>query len=88
MTSEQLQNARAERWRQASNPILTADDAQAWMDGVGLCLFLPRRTHFSCPGPSFVEAVTGLPSETPAREAIEAGTALMHRLTVAGAVLP
>ncbi len=58
------------------------------MDGVGLCLFLPRRTHFSCPGPSFVEAVTGLPSETPAREAIEAGTALMHRLTVAGAVLP
>ena len=58
------------------------------MDGVGLCLFLPRRAHFSCPGPSFVEAVTGLPSETPAREAIEAGTALMHRLTAAGAVLP
>ena len=58
------------------------------MDGVGLCLFLPRRAHFSCPVPSFVEAVTGLPSETPARDKIEAATALMHRLTAAGAVLP
>ncbi len=58
------------------------------MDGVGLCLFLPRRTHFSCPTPSFVEAVTGVPSETPARDAIVAATALLHRLTAAGAVLP
>jgi hypothetical protein len=92
LTSEQLQNARAERWRQASNPILTSDDAEAWLNGIGLCLFLPRTTHFSgtgfAPAPSFVEAVAGLPSEAPSREAIEAATALLHRLTVAGTVLP
>ena len=88
MTSEQLQSARAERWRQASNPVLTAEDAQAWLEGVGLCLFLPRRTHFSVPAPSFVEAVAGAPTEAPSREAVENAIALLHRLTASGAIVP
>lgn len=92
MTSEQLQNARAERWRQVSNPVLTADDARAWLNDIGFCLFLPRRAHASglafAPAPSFVEAVAGLPSEVPSREAIENATALLHGLTADGAVVP
>ena len=87
MTSEQLQSARAERWRQTSNPVLTAEDAQAWLEGVGLCLFLPRRSHFSVPTPSFVEAA-GAPTEAPSREAVENATALLHRLTASGVVVP
>lgn len=88
MTSEQLHSARADRWRQASNPVLTAEDAQAWLEGVGLCLFLPRRSHFAIPAPSFVEAVAGAPSEAPSREAVENATALLHRLTASGVVVP
>jgi hypothetical protein len=92
LTSEQLQSARAERWRQVSNPVLTADDARAWLDGIGFCLFLSRRSHASGiasgPAPSFVEAVEGAPSEASSREAIENATALMHRLAAEGSVVP
>jgi hypothetical protein len=92
LTSEQLQSARAERWRQVSNPVLTADDARAWLDGIGFCLFLSRRSHASGiasgPAPSFVEAVAGAPSEASSREAIENATALMHRLAAEGSVVP
>jgi hypothetical protein len=88
LTSEQLQSTRAERWRQASNPILTAEDAKAWIDGVGFCLFLPRRAHFYTPAPSFVGAVAGIPSEAPGRDAIENAAAMLHRLTADNAVVP
>jgi hypothetical protein len=88
LTSEQLQTTRAQRWRHAANPILTADDAREWIDGIGLCLFSPRRAHFATPGPSFVEAVAGVPSDAPAREAVENASTLLHRLTAEGAVVP
>jgi 23S rRNA pseudouridine2605 synthase len=88
LTSEQLQSARAERWRQASNPVLTAEDAQAWLEEIGLCLFLPRRTHFAVPAPSFVEAMAGASTEAPSREAIENAASLLHRLTADGVVVP
>jgi 23S rRNA pseudouridine2605 synthase len=88
LTSEQLQTARAERWRQASNPLLTLDDAATWVDSVGLCFFLPRRQQFLAPAPSFVEACMGTPSETPTREAIENAGSLMLRLAETGAILP
>jgi 23S rRNA pseudouridine2605 synthase len=91
LTSEQLQNARAERWRQVSNPVLTTEDARAWLEGVGFCLFFPRRAFFSPPAPSFVEAVAGAPTDAPSREAVENATALLHRLTGAdggSAVVP
>ena len=87
MTSEQLQSVRAERWRQKSNPVLTAEDAKAWIEDIGLCLFLPRR-HFLAAAPSFVEAALGAPSEDAGREAMETATTLMRRLAADAAVVP
>ncbi|MGH9585384.1 MAG: hypothetical protein ACRD3F_00410 [Acidobacteriaceae bacterium] len=87
MTSEQLQNVRAERWRQKSNPVLTAEDAKAWIEDIGLCLFLPHR-HFLAAAPSFVEAALGSPSEAPGREALENARALMRRLAADAALVP
>ncbi|HEX3472174.1 MAG TPA: hypothetical protein VHT28_13405 [Silvibacterium sp.] len=88
MTAEQLQALRAERWRQKSNPLLTLEDAATWLNTVGLCLFLPRRSQFLASAPSFVEACSGDPSETPAAAAIENARGLMIRLMEDGAVLP
>jgi 23S rRNA pseudouridine2605 synthase len=88
LTAEQLQTVRAERWRHIANPLLTADDARAWLDAAGLCLFLPRRQQFLAPAPSFVEACAGAPSETPSREAIDNAAGLMRRLVAEGAVIP
>lgn len=88
MTSEQLQHARAERWRQTSNPLLTSDDAAAWLESIGLCLYLPRHTHFRTPAPSFLEAVSGSPTEAPARAAIESAAAFLHSLTAGSQVVP
>lgn len=88
MTSEQLQSVRAERWRQVSNPVVTADDAKAWLDGVGFCLFLPRRTHFATPAPSFAEAVAGAPTDAPSPEAVETAMELLRRLTAQGSAIP
>jgi 23S rRNA pseudouridine2605 synthase len=53
-----------------------------------LSLFLPRRSQFAVPAPSFVEAVAGTPTDAPAREAVENATSLLHRLTASGALLP
>lgn len=88
MTSEQLQHARAERWRQTSNPLLTTDDASAWLDSIGLCLYLPRHSHFRTPAPSFLEAVSGSPTEAPARATIESATVLLHSLAAGSQVVP
>jgi 23S rRNA pseudouridine2605 synthase len=88
LTAEQLQAVRAERWRQKSNPVLTLDDAAAWINNAGLCLFLPRRHQFPAPAPSFVEATIGIPSETPAPAAIETARSLMIRLVESGSALP
>ncbi|MBB6145922.1 hypothetical protein HNQ77_003892 [Silvibacterium bohemicum] len=88
MTSEQLQATRAERWRQIANPLLTADDARAWLDAAGLCLFLPRRQQLLAPAPSFVEACSGAPAEAPSREAIDNAGDLMRRLVSEAAIIP
>lgn len=88
MTSEQLQIARAERWRQASNPIVTADDARGWLENAGLSLFLPVRAHFSAPAPSFVEAVAGASGDAAGKAALTDAVALLRRLAAERAVLP
>jgi 23S rRNA pseudouridine2605 synthase len=88
LTSEQLQNARAARWRQAGNPLLTAEEARSWMEGVGLCLFAPRRAHFAAPAPSLVEAVAGTVTDGPSRETVETATTLLKRLAADAAVIP
>jgi 23S rRNA pseudouridine2605 synthase len=80
LTTEQLNQARAEAWHQAGNPLLTADDAAAWLRETGVCLFLPRAQQLATPAPSFVEAVLGASDPTPAREAIETATVMLDRL--------
>ncbi len=88
MTAEQLQAARAERWRQKQNPALTLDDAATWVNEMGQCLFLPRRNQFVTPAPSFVEACVGAPSDTPSPVEIENARGLMIRLADGGTALP
>ncbi|HTD54348.1 MAG TPA: hypothetical protein VK670_03125 [Silvibacterium sp.] len=88
MTPEQLQDARAERWRQKQNPVLTLDDTSSWVNAMGLCLFLPRRHQFLTPAPSFVEAGIGAPSETPSPAEIETARGMMIRLAESAAALP
>jgi 23S rRNA pseudouridine2605 synthase len=88
LTAEQLQAVRSERWRQKSDPVLTREDASAWINTSGLCLYLPRRHQFLAPAPSFVEATIGAPSETPAPAALENARGLMIRLVEAGSALP
>ncbi len=80
MTSEQLQAARAEKWRQKTNPLLTIEDAEAWIESTGMSLFLPRKTQLQAPAPSFVEAVLGESSATPAPSTIQNAFEMAARL--------
>ena len=80
MTSEQLQAARAEKWRHKANPLLTAEDAEAWVESTGLGLFLPRKTQLPAPAPSFVEAVLGETNATPPPAAIQSAFEMAVRL--------
>ncbi|MBV8114543.1 MAG: hypothetical protein JO300_07355 [Silvibacterium sp.] len=79
---------RAERWRQKQNPVLTLDEAAAWVHAMGLCLFLPRRNQFLTSAPSFVEACIAAPSDTPSPAEIENARGLVLRLTESAAALP
>ncbi len=84
MTAEQLQHARAAAWCQQGNPLLTADDATAWLRETGIALFLPRTAQIAAPAPSFVEATAGESNATPKPAAIASAISLLHRLTVSG----
>jgi hypothetical protein len=88
LTTDQLNQARAEAWHQVGNPLLTAEDAGAWLRETGVCLFLPRTQPFATAAPSFVEAVLGASEATPSPEAIEAATRLLDRLCAAGDAVP
>jgi 23S rRNA pseudouridine2605 synthase len=87
LNQEQLQTARAALWRH-SNPLVTLDDAAAWLDEIGLSLFLPRHAQLPAPAPSFAEAVLGAPSALPAPSAIAQATDLATRLHFAGRAIP
>src|SRR5271170_7989203 len=88
LTSEQLLATRATLWRQKAEPLLTLEDAQAWILQCGLCLFLPRKAQIPAPAPSFVEACLGETNLTPPRAAIETAKALLARLIEAKSALP
>lgn len=88
MTIEQLQAARAEKWRQKANPLLTIEDAETWIESTGVALFLPRKTQLHMPAPSFVEAVLGETNATPAPAAIQQGFDLASRLFAAEKATP
>ncbi|HEV2273014.1 MAG TPA: hypothetical protein VGR96_02545, partial [Acidobacteriaceae bacterium] len=88
MTADQLKAARAAHWRQNQNAVLTLEDAQSWFEQHPLSLFLPQRTQLPAPAPTFVEAVLGEPSATPAQAAIGRARELLVRLVAAGKVVP
>ena len=88
MNQQQLQTARAALWRQNAAPLQTMDDAAAWLDEIGLCLFLPRPTQIPAPAPSFVEAVIGAPSAATPPAAIAQATELATRLIAAACAIP
>jgi 23S rRNA pseudouridine2605 synthase len=88
LTSEQLQAARAEKWRQKANPVLTIEEAEAWIASIGISLFLPRKTQLQAPAPSFVEAVSGETNATPTPAAIQNAFDMAIRLTASGAAIP
>lgn len=81
MNQQQLQFARAALWHQtADTHLVTFDDAAAWLDEIGLCLFLPRHTQLPAPAPSFVEACSGAPAVTPPPATIASAIELATRL--------
>ncbi len=88
MTTEQLQAARAEKWRQKANPLLTSEDAETWIESTGVSLFLPRKTQLQAPAPSFVEAVNGETNATPPPAAIQNAFELATRLLAAEKATP
>lgn len=88
LNSHQLQEARQALWRLDGKPLITSEEAQTWLDAVGVCLWLPRGSQFAAPMPSFVEACAGTSSAPPAREAILHATELLSRLTQLGDAIP
>ncbi|HEY6445890.1 MAG TPA: hypothetical protein VIY53_05475 [Acidobacteriaceae bacterium] len=88
MNQQQLQIARAALWRQNAEPLATYDDAAAWLDATGFCLFLPRHAQLPAPAPSFAEACLGAPSATPPAAAIASAMGMAMRLMEAGRALP
>ncbi|HEX4008096.1 MAG TPA: hypothetical protein VHX60_18120 [Acidobacteriaceae bacterium] len=88
MNQQQLQSARAKSWRQNAQPLLTYDDAAAWLGECGICLFLPRHVQLPAPAPSFVEACMGQTSAVPPANAITTAMDFAVRLIDAGRALP
>lgn len=88
MNQQQLQNARTALWRQDGRPLLTRDDAAAWLEETGLCLFLPRHAQLPAPAPSFVEACSGAGRAVPLPEAIRQAMELATGLVAEGRAIP
>ena len=84
MTAEQLEASRAERMRQNGVGTLTLEDARTWIEETGLCLFLPRKQFSTFVAPSFVEAVAGERSPTPAAKVVALAEELLVRLETDG----
>jgi hypothetical protein len=57
MTEEELQQARASKWRLDGHPVRTLDDARAFFDSVGFCLMYPARPSLLMP--TFIGAWVG-----------------------------
>ncbi len=85
---EQLKAARAEKWRQTGNALLTLDEAQTWIEETGLVLYLPRRAQLPVEAPSFVEAVLGKQDPTPQRAALQEANSLLNRLASDEVLIP
>ena len=64
MFPEDLQQQRAAKWRtNGLQPVRTLEDAQAFLDSVGFCLFYPQRPAITAP--TFIGAVLGSTEDLP-----------------------
>lgn len=88
MNQQQLQITRAALWRQNARPLVTFEEATAWLQEIGFCLFLPRHAQLPAPAPSFVEACSGRAAATPGAAAIEQAFSLAGRLVGQGEAFP
>jgi len=75
-------------WHQTANPVLTLDDAAAWIEEMGLCLFLPRHAQLPAPAPSLVEACAGEARAVFAAAAVDSAMEMVVRLAAEGRAVP
>lgn len=75
-------------WRQTANPVLTLDDAAAWIEEAGLCLFVPRHAQLPAPAPSLVEASAGEARAVFTAAAVDSAMEMVARLAAEGRAVP
>ncbi len=83
----QIAAARAERWRQAGDALLTLEAARTWLNDFGLLLFAARPALGS-PAPSLVEATLGESREAPTLAEMGTARTLVARLVGEGSAIP
>jgi hypothetical protein len=66
MTEQELQQARAEKWRLDRRPVRTLEDARAFLESVGFCLMYPARPSLLLP--TFVGAWVGEDDHLPMQQ--------------------
>jgi hypothetical protein len=66
MTEEELQQARAGKWRLDGRPVRTLDDARAFLESVGFCLMYPARPSVLVP--TFIGAWVGEDDRLPMQQ--------------------
>jgi hypothetical protein len=85
---EQLDTARAQRWHQDGDAILTLEAARDWLNECGLVLFAPRAQQLATPAPSLVEATLGKQMSAPTAAETETARSFVARLVAEGAAVP
>jgi hypothetical protein len=63
MTEQELQQLRREKWHLSANPVLTIEEARAFIESVGFCLMYPLRPPVLVP--SFIGAFIGSDDRLP-----------------------
>jgi hypothetical protein len=66
MTEEELQQARAAKWRLDGHSVRTLDDARSFLDSVGFCLMYPTRPRVLVP--TFIGAWVGEDDRLPLQQ--------------------
>jgi hypothetical protein len=66
MTSQELQQARVQKWRLDGNAVRTLDDARAYLESVGFCLMYPLRPPVLVP--TFIGAWVGSDDRLPTQQ--------------------
>ena len=83
----QLAAARAKKWHQDGEALLTLEAARTWLNEVGLVLFAPK-AQIAAPAPSLVEATLGKANAAPTLAETEVARGLVSRMVADGVALP